>query len=80
MSVLSSLSEAKPKLDFNVARAAFDPGRVETFFESNNSRQPGVMDLRRPAGLFLLHRVLVLISGVASGHADDLNGHTARAT
>jgi len=46
MSDLSPLSGVKRKLDFGAVRAAFDPGRVETFFvPPKNCKQPGAMDL-----------------------------------
>jgi hypothetical protein len=45
MSELSPLSGVKRKWDFGAVRAAFDPGRVETFFVPQNRTQPGAIDL-----------------------------------
>jgi hypothetical protein len=58
MSDLSPLSGEERKLDFGAARSAFDPGRVETFFDPQKLHATGRDGPRRDRlSLFLLYRV-----------------------
>jgi hypothetical protein len=43
MSDTSPLSGVKRKSDFEAVRSAFDPGRVKTFFLSQDCTQPGAI-------------------------------------